>query len=616
MKLEVTVSPDRLRAILHIPGGVSLRAEELQGMVRDAGVVHGLDEEALAGALESTENDRQVCIAKGQAAVAARAGRLRPDIPPGELPRRVAAGEDLGEYSPARQALDGMGVNGEPLVANRIARLYDAGRGLRVADEHLLVERDGWLFLDGHGDWRVDAHGRPLTADEIELTIAADRTRVTVDVPAGCVIPVLEMRSLIQRHGISHGIDGEVVKAATQVTDEARALQVARATPARDGSDAGLESYVAEHPAFEPDANGNLDFKDYNSIVQVEEGTGLADLTPATAGVDGCDVLGQTIAATPGSEIKVERYLGEGVHYDAASGILSAARGGVLKRDPDGRIHVVQVVVVDGDVELRSGSISTDYAVIINGDITEGFTVKSGADIEVHGVIEDARVSAQGNIDVHGGILPGRQRVKAHGNISCIFAREREIKCQDLVVRESLSNCLVNATGSVLAKDIGGCRIHAADNVLCETLGNRIETETLVHVGVDPFQRSQVEEARSRKAQLEEELPRAKERAKLTQVRLDRLAKRYMGRPSPELKRELESVGSEARRALRAYREMADEIESCEATMKRLENAMYSDYERSHIKAAKTVFGNVTVRIGPTYYNTVHEQIQCADFGL
>ena len=58
--------------------------------------------------------------------------------------------------------------------------------------------------------------------------------------------------------------------------------------------------------------------------------------------------------------------------------------------------------------------------------------MKSSCDIQVDGSIEDARVSAQGNLQVKGGILPGQNRVKAHGDVHARFIEQREIKSRSV----------------------------------------------------------------------------------------------------------------------------------------------------------------------------------------
>jgi uncharacterized protein (DUF342 family) len=616
VKLAVTVSPDRQQAVLQLPAGVTLTVAEVRALVRDAGVVYGSSKDAIKDALVADEHDRQFIIARGQAAANAQSGRLRPAIADHELPKQVKAGQDLGEYREARRAVDGMGVNGLPIVASRVDRLYAIDHGLRCVDGRLIVEEDGWFYLDPAGDYCADIHGKALTADEVEVTIAANRTKVSVDVPPGCYVPLVVMKHLIDERSIKHGLEVEQMRAAAKTAEEVRVLIVARATPAKDGGDASLAHQLAEHPAFEPDEHGDIHFRDWNSIIQVTEGQLLADLSAATEGIDGCDVLGQAIPAKPGAEVSIDRFLGEGVVAGPEGKQILAARSGVYQRTPDGKVNVIALVVIDGNVDLHSGSIETDYAVIINGDIKEGFRVKSGSDIQVRGVIEDARVTAQGSLEVHGGILPGKNRVKAHGNVSCTFAREREIKCADLVARESLTNCTVLATGGVTVKDLAGGHLRANGNLICETLGSRIEAETQVHIGIDPFLRSQLETARQRKGELEEKVGQTKERAKLNQVHLDRLARKFLSSPRPEIKNEIDSVASEARRSLRAYKEMQDEIEICSQSIVEIEGKLHLSSEDVHVKVSKTVYPGVTVRIGPTYYNTVFEELTSADFHL
>jgi uncharacterized protein len=616
MKIGVELTPDRLKALLYIPAGSELSISSVKAQLADAGVVYGIQAAELKTTIVPEGRDRQVVIALGKAPTHAKVGRLDPMPRPDDLPRWVAQGEELGRYTPAHQPQDGMGVNGQSLPARLQDRLLDLGPGLvHEADGHLRATQDGWFFIDADGSLCVKTEGRVMTADEVPVTVATNKSRASVDVPAGCVVPLIVMREAIAQTGVSHGIDGSAIKAAARVSVEDRVLVVARESPPQHGGDARLDHLVEKRPSFQPDERGNLDFHAYNSIVQVTEGQALASVGRASEGIAGMNVVGEPLPATPGVEVPIDRFIGEGTAIDPENGKnIVATRAGIYQEAKDGKIQVAQVMIIDGDVDHASGSIETDYAVIIKGDIQQGFKVKSGADIQVSGVIEDARVTAQGNLDVKGGILPGKNRVKAHGTISAAFVREREVKCCDLVIYESIRHCDVLATGSVTAKVILGGHVKAANQVICEELGGRIEAETLVHVGVDPFIRSLVEETRKRAEEMESEVEQGKERVQLVQAHLNRLAKRFMVKQNSELKHQIDNVGVECRETIEQYHKVLAEQKASVEQLEQLKSDMYADWEHAKVQVAKTVFAHVTVRIGPTYYNTVMEQLTQSTF--
>ena len=173
--------------------------------------------------------------------------------------------------------------------------------------------------------------------------------------------------------------------------------------------------------------------------------------------------------------------------------------------------------------------------------------------VEVTGVIEDARISAQGNLLVRGGILQGSQRVKAIGDIDARYVTNREIKCHTLRISSSLRWSRVLATGDLIAKEILGGDLIVAGNITVDQLGSADGLATRVQVGTNPFEERQFITAREQHERLVEAVHSNKERCKL-------IAHRVQLDPT---------VGAELRTALADFSAACAALATCEALLER-----------------------------------------------
>jgi hypothetical protein len=246
---------------------------------------------------------------------------------------------------------------------------------------------------------------------------------------------------------------------------------------------------IDEHIHLQVSENGQVDYREHGRLEDVSGGTALGRIIPPTLGEHGVDIFGAFLAPRPGRALDAAQVIGEGTELDPAHpDIIRAVATGHVHRDRTGRICVQGRYVVDEHVDYHHGNINTKLSVAIKGDIRAGFTVKSEGDIEVMGVIEDARVTAQGHLVIRAGILPGTQRVKAHGDIDVKHVASRALKCHNLRVTNSLRWSQVMAVGEVIAKEILGGSITAGGNITCDILGNKDGLHTRVQAGFDPYE--------------------------------------------------------------------------------------------------------------------------------
>lgn len=514
MDLAIHITPDRLSAVLDLPAGRHVDLDTLRQLLTRTYICHGLSHDALAAATRSVAEDRSLVIARGDAPQPGTAGALMPALADGTP---VNKGQLLGHWQPARPGTPGVGIDGHPVPPP--PEPAGAGAGLAISSDGQVVTLRAGII--GH-----DALGRPTVllgegvvdrlVEQPVVQVDGKAALAWIDLEAGeyARSPVVE-RALSEA-GVTHGIDHQVLNAAGEPVAGKRRLVLAQATPAIDGVDGRIESLIQEGVHLTADAHGRVDWHELGLIHEVAPNQAVARVFAATPGTPGHDVRGGVLAPRAGRDPGVEAVLGDGVRLrDNDATVIEAAIPGIYAHSSRGRIDIRPVLVVDGDVDLGHGNIDTTLAVVVKGDIRSGFTVKSASDIEVHGVIEDARVSAKGNLLVRGGILAGTQRVKAQGNVTARYINGRVVKGHDITVASSIRSSSLFATGTVSAKDIAASKVIAGGDITCDILGAADQSRTVVQAGINPFEETIATLARQNHDHLVREVETLNERCNL-----------------------------------------------------------------------------------------------------
>ena len=349
------------------------------------------------------------------------------------------------------------------------------------------------------------------------LHISGDHLTAALAVPAGTHLSLAELRALLTAENVHVGLDPQLLLAATKVTAMDRSLIVARGRAPQAGADGRLELLIQESGSVY--AEGTVDLHELHHFREVPVGAPLARLAPPTPGIPGIDVHGAPIPAPSGKESSFGAALGPGCCLDPADEHLARAEfAGIYQRFTRGGRPFLQVspeVRVPGDIDMTIGNISSQHPVLVQGDVHATFTLKSRGAITIAGSIEDARVSARGDLEVKGGILQGVTRVKAQGDLRARHIESREVKARNLHVDFAIHFARIRATGTVTAKEIVGGEVLAAAAVTCDTLGDVDGRPTLIQVGVDPFEEALVAWAHVRGDHLDAELAAVRERCRM-----------------------------------------------------------------------------------------------------
>jgi len=483
---------------------------------------------------------------------------------------------------PPVEGQEGVGVDGEPLTAVNPAPGLRLGPGLALLDDlRVLALRDGELRLVGDGELQVVVQGlseRPLS--EVAITIDAHAQQARLHLAIGEFAPRDALIESLARAQVGHGLEVLAVAQAGCGVPFPRDLVLARGSPAVQGVDAHLELLIDEHLHFRADEFDRVDYHEIGRAREVAVGAPLARLHHATAGQAGRDIHGREIAAADGKPLELITLCGEGTRVSSTGDTIEAAIAGVYRRTRNGIFHVQPLLTIKGDVDLKSGNIDTTLPVVVTGDIKAGFSLKSSSDVVVMGVIEDSRVSVRGNLSVRGGILPGRLRVKAHGNVIARYITGREVKGRDFEVAGSIRHSRILATGNVTVKEIIAGRLIAAGTLTCEMLGGAEDQRTQVQVGIDPYEEALFLAAQQEQGRHAREVVRLKERCKLLAHKLNQHV--------PVAEGQVDPFSDDLRQALGEFAQACTHLAECETVISRHEDRL-ADANRIASQALVTV---------------------------
>lgn len=301
-----------------------------------------------------------------------------------------------------------------------------------------------------------------------------------------------EILEAIEAEGIKYGIDDEVIERAMALGDISEELEFAKGLPAIDGLSAKIDYKFAVHGIeIKPKEleNGKVDFYNLNLVQNVTNGQVLATKSMPTLGTDGINVLGTVIKAKPGKDIQIKA--GKNTELiDDKTTLIATDDGHVTYSS--GKVSVLPVYEVNGDVNFATGNIDFIGGVIVKGNVLEGFSVKAEGDVEVRGSITGGSVHAQGHVQVKNGIIAkDKGVVEATGNLFVKFVENGNINVEgDIVVGEAIMHSKINCKGSIAVGGrkgliVGGV-VRAGDVISAKLVGSNLATATELEAGIDP----------------------------------------------------------------------------------------------------------------------------------
>lgn len=321
----------------------------------------------------------------------------------------------------------------------------------------------------------------------IEVLNSMEATLKITKPKRGRDITVEAILNLCQEKGIVYGIRKKAINTVIQEKIYDQKVILAKGKDVIHGKDASIiYSFQTEKkPTTKSKENEekSVDFKELNWISNIAAEEILASKVPAVAGIEGIDIYGKTIAAKEPKDISL--VAGKNTYVtDDGMYLKSKIDGQVIQKGKS--ITVEPILTINGNVDYSTGNIDFLGSVIVKGNVVAGFSVKSGKDIIVEGLVEDSELIAQGQIIVTNGILGNEEFVNtifAKESIKAQFIQHMKIKTDGFVeVPKHILHSYIEAGDKVICtsgtgKIIGG-EIKAQNGIQCNIAGGPFETPT------------------------------------------------------------------------------------------------------------------------------------------
>ena len=208
-------------------------------------------------------------------------------------------------------------------------------------------------------------------------------------------------------------------------------------------------------------SDGRIDFKETGSIIQVQKNQEILKKIPGVKPQAGYDLYGEQVPAAVKDTNGLRK--GDGVIASTFDQTIYIAEiDGCLKVIKN-KVSIFPVAEIHGDVGLDTGNINFNGTVHVTGSVKPGFKIHADSDVIIDEEVEEAFISAGGNITVKMGVM-GKEsgKLSAGGNVSAKFLQNAKVEAGgSVIIEDSIINCdvlcykSINVTGKN-GKIIGG----------------------------------------------------------------------------------------------------------------------------------------------------------------
>lgn len=321
-----------------------------------------------------------------------------------------------------------------------------------------------------------------------------------------------DIYDFLNDHGIIYGIDQTALTNFIENMPMNKTIMIAKGDKQINGED-GYIKYVHKSKnsiSLNQDEKGNINYKELDWFIQVEENDVLAHKISPTEGIDGINIKGEIVKASKGREYQFK--YGKNITVSEDGYTLTAAKSGRLEYEGE-KISINDILIIKESVDTSTGNIKFGGDVIVRGDIKSGFNVDCSGSLEVMGVIEASNITAGKDIVVKGGIQgSAKSLVYCKGNLVCKFIENANILCESDIITDFIVHSNVNSSGNLLVKGkkglIVGGEIQVKKDIITNLLGSSMGTRTDICMAVDPKQKIELTRTKSNLAEYQKDLKR------------------------------------------------------------------------------------------------------------
>ena len=337
------------------------------------------------------------------------------------------------------------------------------------------------------GERRQNQIKLKIQEDELAATLVVTRGYAAAPLTVGALMTVLKDAKIVR------GISQKKIKRIIMQCNDGRPGDViedliAKGLPPKNGRPSKLQPLVqnALERILRPQQSGNtrVDMRNLGDVICVKKGTELLRRLPPTEGRAGYSITNAVIRPKPGEWLKFRP--GEGTVISERDENLLLADISGMPKFKDQKMWVDDTFICKG-VNVGTGNVNYDGAVLVNGDVTEKMQIIASGDVTINGFVESAFIQAGGDIIITEGAM-GKvndsateysTHLKAKGSIHVQHGQGLDIHCNgNVTVGRQLAYSRIECKGEVSVGaidnpngNIFGCTIKCQNKVIAGTLG-------------------------------------------------------------------------------------------------------------------------------------------------
>lgn len=330
----------------------------------------------------------------------------------------------------------------------------------------------------------------------VKVSISEDEMQAEMKVVTphgGKNVTLGTLKAKAQQAGVKRGLGIKRLRAIVKEAKQAAPgttieVLIAKGLPPRKGKSSRLKPLVpnALERILKPQtkSSSRVDMRDLGDVICVKAGTPILERVPPTKGRHGYSIKGTRIKAEPGEWQKLRPAEGTAVDSNNDNILLADITG--MPKFKDNKMWVDDTFICKG-VNVGSGNVNYDGAVLVNGDVTEKMQIVASGDITVNGFVESAMLKAGGDIIITEGAMGKVDDASknfsctliAQGSIHIQHGQGLDIKCgENVTVGKQLAYSRINCEGSLTVGPIDNpngnlfsCEVICQDAVRAGSIG-------------------------------------------------------------------------------------------------------------------------------------------------
>ncbi|WP_018248901.1 FapA family protein [Orenia marismortui] len=300
-----------------------------------------------------------------------------------------------------------------------------AGEGIKLYLNQ--EEVDDWIILSEDKEVKVEAVDREAVS-EVKIRVSEDEfsAYITVIQENGChfepkLIPSSSQEYIVVAEKIeeieakkvelddiydqlselkiSYGLKHTKIQQALAETNEE--FLIADGKEPVKSKDSVIRYIFNEEKITEDDDKDKIDYFTMNQVTSVQQGELIAKKEPAVVGESGYNIFGEEIEVEAPKDIEwsIDEESVELVDNKAVA--LKSGRPTINK----GKLSVIEVLDILGDVDMSVGNINFNGDVIISRDVCDNFRVKATGKIIVKRNVNSAYLEAEQGVKIKGNVV-------------------------------------------------------------------------------------------------------------------------------------------------------------------------------------------------------------------